>query len=84
LARVFRVREQGGVPCGEVRALAAGKLVELEQRITDMIALREDLKRILAQWDGQLSRTPKGRRAHLLDGLGTMPDEPAPSPRKKR
>src|SRR5258708_3925348 len=69
LARVFRVRAQGGVPCGEVRALAAGKLAEVDRRIAEMIALREHLQELLQQWDKQLKKTPKGARAHLLDGL---------------
>jgi DNA-binding transcriptional MerR regulator len=70
LTRVFRVREQGGAPCREVRALAAGKLAEVDRRITEMIALREHLQELLQQWDKQLKKTPKGAQAHLLEGLG--------------
>jgi len=83
LARIFRVREQGGVPCGEVRALAAEKLGDVEQRITDMIALRDHLKMLLERWDSRLAGTPKGRRAYLLEGLGTVPVKSAPSQRRK-
>lgn len=70
LARVFRVRESGGAPCGEVRAMAGRKLAGLEQRIGEMKSLRDDLKKLLADWDVQLARTPQGTRAHLLHGLG--------------
>ena len=33
LARIVRVRDQGGAPCHEVRALAARKLVLIERRL---------------------------------------------------
>jgi DNA-binding transcriptional MerR regulator len=70
LARILRVRERGGVPCGEVRRLAAGKLEELEQRLTDLTALRDHLRGLLAQWDTRLNATPAGIRAGLLEILG--------------
>jgi DNA-binding transcriptional MerR regulator len=70
LARVLRVRERGGVPCGEVRRLAAVKLEELERRLEELGELRDHLRALLAEWDTRLSRTPAGMRAELLETLG--------------
>ena len=51
LARILLVREQGGAPCREVRAMAADKLVELEQRISGMVALQKLLHGLLKHWN---------------------------------
>jgi len=69
LGGILRVREQGGAPCREVRAMAGDKLAALEHRIEEMIELRRLLKDILTQWDKKLAGTPKGARAYLLEGL---------------
>jgi DNA-binding transcriptional MerR regulator len=70
LARIFRVRERGGAPCREVRRLAEAKLGEIEQRLVDLAALRDDLREVLADWDRRLESTPEGMRAGLLERLG--------------
>jgi DNA-binding transcriptional MerR regulator len=70
LARILRVRERGGAPCAEVRRLASGKLEELERRLADLAELRDDLRRLLAEWDTRLDATPAGMRAGLLETLG--------------
>jgi DNA-binding transcriptional MerR regulator len=70
LARIFRVRERGGAPCREVRRLAEEKLGEIDQRLVDLGALRDDLREILADWDKRLAATPEGSRAELLERLG--------------
>jgi len=67
LARVLRIRDKGGAPCHEVRALAAAKLESLEVQLRDLILLRNELRTVVREWDEQLARTPKGQRAHLLD-----------------
>ena len=73
LARIFRVRERGGAPCREVRRMAAEKLQELEQRLSDLAALRDHLRELLADWDTRLDATPAGMRAGLLEVLGDRP-----------
>ncbi len=70
LARIFRVRERGGAPCREVRRLAQEKLAEIEQRLTDLTALRDDLRALLSDWDRRLETTPEGMQARLLERLG--------------
>src|SRR6266446_4035728 len=69
LAGVLRVRDRGGIPCGRVRALAATKLEEVELRLRELVALRNDLRQALQAWDTQLAKTPAGKRAGLLDSL---------------
>jgi DNA-binding transcriptional MerR regulator len=70
LAKVLRVRDQGGAPCAEVRALAAAKLEEVETRLRDLIDLRNELRTVLKDWDKRLSKRGPGERAHLLESLG--------------
>lgn len=69
LARVLRTRERGGVPCREVRALAALKLEEVESRLRELRVLRGELRAILGEWDARLSGAADGGRAGLLESL---------------
>ena len=70
LAKVLRVRDQGGAPCAEVRALAQAKLSEVETRLRDLTDLRNELRTVLKDWDKRLSQRGQGERAHLLESLG--------------
>jgi DNA-binding transcriptional MerR regulator len=69
LASFLRVRDRGGAPCRQVRALAAKKLEELEARIRSLQQLRNDLQAMLADWDSRLASTGNGGRAWLLESL---------------
>ena len=69
LSRIFGIRDRGGVPCAEVRSLAAYKLDHLEKRIAEMQDLRVKLRSLIKTWDGMLSKVPAGRQARLLDVL---------------
>lgn len=73
LARLLKIREKGGAPCMEVRALAAAKLQSLEEQLRGLSALRNELRMMLGQWDVKLAATRKGDQAHLLDMLQTLP-----------
>lgn len=68
LARVLRVRDAGGTPCQQVRQLAAQRLAELEQLITELCATRDELREVLANWDQRLAQ-PQAKPARLLDTL---------------
>jgi MerR family copper efflux transcriptional regulator len=70
LKRVLAVRDKGGSPCAGVRALVGDRLGELNQRIEELLTLRDELRSLVADWDGRLAKTPKGERAHLLETLG--------------
>ena len=73
LARVLRERDGGGAPCGSVRALVSERLADLDARVEALLALRAELRNIVKEWDARLAKTPPGRRAHLLEGLGERP-----------
>jgi DNA-binding transcriptional MerR regulator len=69
LASVLRARDRGVAPCREVRALAAAKLAGVEEQLRELLALRDELRATLADWDARLSKTPAGARAGLLESL---------------
>jgi len=69
LSRFLKARDRGQAPCHEVRALAAEKLSELESRLSEMQALRDELLATLVDWDRRLSSKGGGQRAGLLDAL---------------
>jgi len=72
LARILGVREKGGAPCREVRALAEAKLADLDRHLNDLAALREYLAQLLGDWDERLEHIEPGKRAGLLDALGEI------------
>jgi len=74
LAAFLKVRNDGGAPCREVRALAARKLKELEERIRGLRQLRTELRTLLSDWDARLAEAKNGKRAWLLESLAL--DEP--------
>jgi MerR family copper efflux transcriptional regulator len=78
LATFLKVRDQGGAPCRKVRALAAKKLEDLEERIEALNTLRDDLRAMLKDWDTRLARTKNGGRAWLLESLAVD------APKKKK
>lgn len=80
LARIVKVRDRGGAPCSEVRALAAEKLALLEERAAELQDACDRLRGVLSHWDALLSRTPKGGRAALLDALEGLVEPGRPSP----
>jgi DNA-binding transcriptional MerR regulator len=71
LKRVLRVRDQGGAPCRSVRELVGDRLDELNRRIEELTALREELLVVVEEWDARLAETPNGQRAHLLEALAS-------------
>jgi DNA-binding transcriptional MerR regulator len=80
LARIVKVRDQGGAPCREVRALAASKLALLEGRALELQRACDRLRSVLDHWDTLLDGTPAGKRAALLDALDGLVEAGAPSP----
>jgi DNA-binding transcriptional MerR regulator len=49
--------------------LIAKKLAEIERRLTELTALRDEFRGLLADWDRRLETTPEGMRAGLLERL---------------
>ncbi len=71
LSRILRQRDTGTPPCRNVRAMVGEKLADLDRQIAEMIGMREELVRILQEWDAKLSTTRDGEAAHLLHSLTT-------------
>ena len=71
LRSIFQVFDRGGAPCRQVRSLAARKLAQIEVHLLEVIALRDDLKNALQDWDKRLAKTASGKRAGLLKTLVT-------------
>ena len=69
LAAIFRERAAGKPPCGRVRELAGRKLVELDERIAALTALRAALAETIEGWDDRLRNTGRGGFAHLLEAI---------------
>jgi DNA-binding transcriptional MerR regulator len=67
LARLVHIRNGGGAPCREVRALAGSKLESMEAQLRDLTLLRNRLRRMLGEWDAKLAKTPTGKPARLLE-----------------
>jgi DNA-binding transcriptional MerR regulator len=69
LSRILKLRDKGGAPCREVRALAEKKLSEVENQLTQIMALRDDLRSMLKDWDALLSDSGANERSGLLEAL---------------
>jgi len=81
LARVLADRQRGGAPCREVRAMVAGRLDELENRLGELTTLRSELQELLKDWDRRLARLPHGSQARLLESLAESPARDAKASR---
>jgi hypothetical protein len=63
------MRDGGQAPCRRVRTIAETKLKQVKRQIQDLIAMRDQLDRILKGWKTKLAHTRKGEPAGLLEGL---------------
>lgn len=80
LSSILASRDRGGVPCREVRALAAAKLEAMEAQMRELAELRDDLRALLLEWDKQLAETPAGGQARLLEAMGANKQANADTP----
>jgi DNA-binding transcriptional MerR regulator len=67
MQRILRQRDGGTAPCRNVRALAGEKLEGLDRRIEELTALREELVRMIEEWDVRLAATQGDEPARLLE-----------------
>lgn len=74
LSAIFKVYDGGGAPCRQVRTLGASKLNQIESRLKELMLLRDDLKKVLTDWDKRLAKTTSGQRAGLLKAVATRND----------
>jgi DNA-binding transcriptional MerR regulator len=73
LARILALRDDGGAPCMHVRKLAGAKLKNLERHIQELVGLKEQLRRVIKQWDKALKKAHPRQRARLLEILAAAP-----------
>lgn len=71
LARIFKVREAGGQPCRQVRSLAESKLEEVETLVREATVMRNELRRLLKDWDRRLDSAEENQQARLLETLAS-------------
>jgi DNA-binding transcriptional MerR regulator len=69
LTAILKIRDEGGVPCHRVRALAESKLSEVQEKIKEPVGMRKQLEQTLKSWDAKLAHVRPGEQARLLDGL---------------
>jgi len=69
LARILKARDSGGAPCKTVRALAAEKLEQVEERLKELRRFRRELTTTLQDWDHRLAGAAPGKPAHLLEAI---------------
>jgi MerR family transcriptional regulator, copper efflux regulator len=74
LADLLRERDRGAAPCRRVRKMAGEKLAELEQRIAELTAMRDEMKALVEQWDIRLAAAHDAEPAFLLQSLGIAAD----------
>ena len=84
LANILSVRDSGGAPCHEVRALAASKLSQVETQLKNLITLRDELRATLKDWDSRLAKMASGGRANLLECLANNESNGTRSSRRFR
>ena len=58
LQRVLGIRDGGGAPCRQVRTLVGQRFEELNGRIAQLLALRDELGLLMSEWDKRLEKTP--------------------------
>ncbi|MGE3273922.1 MAG: heavy metal-responsive transcriptional regulator [Vicinamibacterales bacterium] len=90
LAGVLGERDRGGTPCRRVRTLVETRLAAFEARLSALLALRDELRTLLADWDVRLAQAPPGRPAYLLrvlegdEAVSAHPGLRAPVERRAR
>ena len=69
LQSILKTRDAGGVPCHRVRALADSKLAQIDEKIRELRAMRQQLQQTLKSWDAKLAGVRPGQQARLLEAL---------------
>jgi DNA-binding transcriptional MerR regulator len=50
IGEIMAIRRSGRLPCPHVRTLVRRKSAELDQRLKDLMAVRDDLRALLKRW----------------------------------
>jgi DNA-binding transcriptional MerR regulator len=73
LKTILAVRDSGGAPCRNVRALMHSKIRDINQQIKNLVSMRVELNRLSKDWDRRLRRTKPGQAARLLEAVPPTP-----------
>lgn len=76
LARILGECDRGNAPCRKVYGLAVKKFAETEERLRELLALRDRLSAIVKDWDGRLSESSEDVPVRLLETLSASPEKP--------
>lgn len=69
LAKIFKVHDQGKVPCQQACDLAKQKLLAIEIKLQELMALRDEWQEILQDWNKRIAEAGPNKKAHLLQSL---------------
>jgi DNA-binding transcriptional MerR regulator len=72
LVKILKVRDGGGAPCRQVKRLLEEKVIQVNEQIAELVAMREHLGTVLTDWDRRLQGTPEGKPARLLESLAAL------------
>jgi DNA-binding transcriptional MerR regulator len=84
LVKILKVRDGGGAPCRQVKKLLEEKLLQVNDQITELLAMSDHLGTVLKDWDRRLEGTPDGKPARLLESLTVAPLTKQPNLKGKR
>ena len=70
IARVLRVRDEGGSPCRQVRDYAVTIVEQIDRRISDLRAERKAMLGMINLWNKRLAGSRDGERVGLLEAPG--------------
>jgi MerR family copper efflux transcriptional regulator len=72
LAKILGMRDKGGAPCRQVKALLENKLLQVDRQLEELKTLRGQLKMLVKDWHDRLEQTPDGQPARLLETLSPL------------
>jgi DNA-binding transcriptional MerR regulator len=88
LKTILAVRDKGGTPCHQVRALLRSKIRDVNEQIRNLTTLGVELNQLSKDWDRRLRRTKPGHAARLLEAVPLGPHirvaSALPTRRKKK
>jgi DNA-binding transcriptional MerR regulator len=76
LTEFLQARDEGGTPCRKVRQSLGRKKDELDRKLEEIQLMRDQLERILSDWDAKICQVPLGDQAGLLESLPPPPRKP--------
>lgn len=84
IAKVLRIRDTGGAPCGRVRDYARELVREVEQRIAHLQCERKAMVKMIKDWDRLLAAGRPDVPVHLLERPVAVRRPPAKHARLRR